>query len=83
MRRTSRTPCPPNGGRSGSEHRDRDGQVGFNRNALVRIRDHGKVPGHIETGYENGLDVLSILLVTGESNPGCVVVLGITFKRGF
>jgi hypothetical protein len=43
----------------------------------LRVRHHCKVPGHIETGYENGLNVVSVLLVTGERNPRLVVALSI------
>ena len=77
------TPCPTDRGRGGSDHRDGHCHVGFDGSVLVRIRDHCKVSGHIETRYENGSDIFPVQLVPSECDPRFIVTLGIFFKRNF
>ena len=76
-------PRPPNGGRGGSDHRDSDCKIQFTRSALVRIRYHREVPGHVESGHKNRLDVATVSFVTSERNPRIVVAFDIVFEFGF
>jgi len=66
---TPRLTCPQKRRGSGSEHWDSDSVVGYNSIILIRIRHYRKVPGYIETGHENRMNVICRLPATGELYP--------------
>ena len=76
-------PRPPKGGRGGSNHWDSDCRIQFTRSALIRIRHHREVPGHVESGHKDRLDVVPISFVASECNPRVVVTFDVYFELGF
>ena len=73
-----RPPCPEDG----TEYRKIDKAFPFTT-LIARIRHHCKVLGHIETGYENRVDVVSAVLLMGELNQRLVVTFSICRKFMF
>ena len=71
---------------SGGKHRcpaaDTGGH-GINVTLLVQIRHRGKILGRVETGDENKLDALWMLLAASEFDPILVIELDIFFEQTF
>ena len=80
------TPPPSKITRSGRKHRypaADTGQCGINLTLLVQIRHHRKTLSRVETGDENKLDALWMLLAASEFDPILVIELDIFFEQTF
>jgi hypothetical protein len=80
MRGACCAPLPRSGLGDGTKHRNRKSLARFKGSVVVGICRHREVFGHVETGYEDGSQVFSVPLVTGELNPGLVVTFSIFFE---
>ena len=84
MRCILETPRPPKQRGCRGEHWPGDSVTDPKGRAVwvIQIGHHREVFGHVETGYENGLYVLQVL-VAGELDPRFIVGLNVLFKRTF
>ena len=71
-------PCPPN--RSEGVPENRSCELGPQVIVIVRVAHHCKVPGPVDTGDEDRLDVIPVPSLAGERYPRVVMLFHIIFK---
>jgi len=72
-------PCPPNGGRGIPESRSYEigSQVVV---VVIRVGQHRKVPGPVDTGDNDWIDVVTVSSLAGERYPRVVMLFHIIFE---
>ena len=75
-------PCAPSGCGSRGQEGNRSRELGREVGAIIRIRDHRKIPCHVDTSDEDRFDIVAMSRVASEGYPGIVMALYVFFKGG-